>query len=182
MGSSSPASSQTSGQCGKRGRTVRQCKCCNICRKVNLWWWGGSTATPPLMPSCPRWTSIPTSCFSGSFRLLSQLWLTRKKKPRVMRLSPAGLEVVAACGEHGAGFHEHSLSNEEMVVDVPYFIHHHAKLSKLAFFDNNSFKEILGKNNTILTIKRHYIQKFLQPPWGRFSHNQSLVFIKTLIK
>jgi proteasome lid subunit RPN8/RPN11 len=106
----------------------------------------------------------------------------KEKKPRVMRLSPAGLEVVAACGEHGAGFHEHSLSNEEMVVDVPYFIHHHAKLSKLAFFDNNSFKEILGKNNTILTIKRHYIQKFLQPPWGRFSHNQSLVFIKTLIK
>ena len=83
---------------------------------------------------------------------------------------------------HGAGFHEHSLSNEEMVVDVPYFIHHHGKLSKLAFFDNNSFKEILGKNNTILTIKRRTIFKNSFNPRGRFSHNQSLVFIKTLIK
>lgn len=59
--------------------------------------------------------------------------------------------MVAKCQADAATFHDHDISNEAMVVDLGYFIHHSGKLSKLAFFDQNSFRETFGQQ----TSKKH---------------------------
>lgn len=82
--------------------------------------------------------------------------IDQHKQPRVMRLSPAGMEVVAKCQADPANFHEHDISNEDMVVDLGYFIHHSGKFSKLAFFDQNNFRETFGQQ----TFEKHSIFLF----------------------
>ena len=70
--------------------------------------------------------------------------IDKEKKPRVMRLTAEGMKTVAACTQDPGSFHEHPLEHDSMVVDIPYFVHHSGKNSKLAFFDQNNFQEPFG--------------------------------------
>lgn len=42
------------------------------------------------------------------------------------------------------GFHEHSISNEDAVVDLEYYIHHNGARSRLVFHNQNSAYKTLG--------------------------------------
>lgn len=65
----------------------------------------------------------------------------QKKDCRVMRLSAAGMETIAACSEHPGTFHEHEGDHSMLVDDIPFYIHAHGKLSRLHFHDQNQFME-----------------------------------------
>ena len=88
------------------------------------------------------------------------LVVDQSKEVRCMRLSPAGMEAFSGCSNHlqdictpctavqiektlvlrlsatmPEELHEHAISNEEAVVDVPFFVHSAGKRSRLTFHD-----------------------------------------------
>ncbi|CAK9093208.1 AMSH-like ubiquitin thioesterase 2 (Deubiquitinating enzyme AMSH2) [Durusdinium trenchii] len=74
------------------------------------------------------------------------LVMDSEKKVRCMRLNNLGMTEVEGCPHDCQEPHEHPISNEEAVEDVPFFIHYAGKRSRLSLFDENLAPRTFSKH------------------------------------
>jgi len=70
--------------------------------------------------------------------------IDKNKEARVMRITDTGMKVISSCEQDPTTFHKHDASHEEMVVDLPHFVHRSGKLAKFTFYDENASLETLS--------------------------------------
>eukprot|EP00438_Fugacium_kawagutii_P021878 Skav212028 [mRNA] locus=scaffold6518:7622:18069:+ [translate_table: standard] len=66
--------------------------------------------------------------------------IDKDKNPRCLRLSAAGMDAVANCPNRAEDCHLHEISNEEAVVDVPFYVHYSGKRNKLLMEDEHAWQ------------------------------------------